>query len=155
MWHALVMNFTDSSWVELPHSELGAESGLGRLEGLVLESIRARGVEGATDDEVEGATGLTHQCASARRRALVLKGLVRDSGQRRATRQRRRAIVWVLGQETPKGPAVMPLRVPTKKQMLGALDQVLEAVNLARGHGFEEGEDLRAVWLWLQLQAHR
>lgn len=65
-----------------------------RLEKLVLQAIRARGQHGATDDELELMTGLSHQTASARRRTLVLKDALIDSGQRRLTRSGRRAIVW-------------------------------------------------------------
>jgi len=54
---------------------------------------------GMTDDELEVVTGLTHQCASARRRELVLAGLVKDSGVTRLTRSGRRAVVWVLGDQ--------------------------------------------------------
>jgi len=59
------------------------ESNLGRLESLVLSHICK---QQATDDELEVLTGLTHQSCSARRRGLVLKGRIRDSGKRRRTR---------------------------------------------------------------------
>lgn len=49
---------------------------------------------GAIDEEIEEALDLKHQTASARRRELVLAGLVRDSGQRRRTSSGRRAVVW-------------------------------------------------------------
>lgn len=68
---------------------------LGRHEGMVLDLIRAAGELGATDDEIEVATGLRHQTASARRRGLVLKGRVRDSGDTRNTRSGCKAVVWV------------------------------------------------------------
>lgn len=69
---------------------------LGRLEAVVLEVIRTEGKHGATDDEIEIAAGLRHQTASARRRGLVIKGMVVDSGERRPTRSGRSAAVWVL-----------------------------------------------------------
>lgn len=50
---------------------------------------------GMTDDEVEEATGWRHQTVSARRRELVLLGLLVDSGRRRLTRSGRGATVWV------------------------------------------------------------
>lgn len=50
---------------------------------------------GITDDAIEAALNMRHQNASARRRALVLKGLVKDSGLRRKTRSGRLAAVWV------------------------------------------------------------
>jgi len=49
---------------------------------------------GATDDELEDRTGWRHQTVSARRRELVLSGLVVDSGKRRTTRSGRKAVVW-------------------------------------------------------------
>lgn len=52
--------------------------------------------KGWTDDELECHTKLPHQTVSARRRELVLKGLIEDSGERRKTRSGRKAVVWVL-----------------------------------------------------------
>lgn len=71
-----------------------AEPTAGTLRARVLEVIRGRGAHGATDDEIEAATGLRHQTASARRRELVLSGLAFDSGERRATSSGRKAIAW-------------------------------------------------------------
>lgn len=61
-------------------------------EARVLKLIRERG--GCTDDEIEVALNLRHQTASARRRGLVLKGLVVETAGRRKTRSGRRATVW-------------------------------------------------------------
>ncbi len=72
---------------------------LNRLEQLVYDTIAAS-KDGCTDDEIEVATSLTHQCASARRRGLVLKNRVMDSGRRRATRSGRKAAVWVVRKDT-------------------------------------------------------
>ncbi len=78
------------------------EPSTGRLQGLVLDEIRDSGGHGRTDDELEVVLSLRHQTASARRRELVLKGLVRDSGRRRPTRSGRQAVVWLAGdEETP------------------------------------------------------
>jgi len=65
---------------------------LAELEQKVLDAIRAR--RGATCDEVETMTGLSHQTASARIRGLALKGRIQDAGETRATRSGRKAIVW-------------------------------------------------------------
>jgi hypothetical protein len=62
-----------------------------RVRRLIGESL-----SGLTDDEVEFMLNLRHQTASARRRELVLLGLVKDSGERRFTRSGRKAAVWVL-----------------------------------------------------------
>jgi len=48
----------------------------------------------STDDELEAATGWRHQTVSARRRELVMLGLVVDSGKRRETSSGRAATVW-------------------------------------------------------------
>jgi len=64
-------------------------------EGMVYRHIRKQATNGATDDETENVLDLRHQTASARRRGLVLKSLVFDSGMRRATRSGREATVWV------------------------------------------------------------
>ncbi len=71
------------------------EPDLGRLLHLVLTQIRACGSNGATDDELEVTLGLPHQTVSARRRDLVLRDYVVDSGYRRTTRSGRGATVWV------------------------------------------------------------
>lgn len=67
----------------------------GTLEAKVLIAIRAAGDEGHTDDELEQVLGLSHQTTSARRRALVIRCLVKDSGERRPTRSGRGATVWI------------------------------------------------------------
>lgn len=64
-------------------------------EARVLDHIRACGPLGATDDEIEIALHLLHQTASARRRGLVLKDFVVDSGRVRLTRSKRFATVWI------------------------------------------------------------
>lgn len=64
------------------------------LEARVLEALRAAGEHGATDKELEAATGLAHETCSARRRWCVLRGLVVDSGLRRPTPSGRAAVVW-------------------------------------------------------------
>lgn len=68
---------------------------LNRLETEVYSAILASGSVGMTDDDIEVRTGLTHQSASARRRTLVLRGSVEDSGRTRTTRHGRPASVWV------------------------------------------------------------
>lgn len=63
------------------------------IRARVLEFIARRGLQGATDDEIERVLGLRHQTASARRRELVLQGLL-EKGGTRLTRAGRRAAVW-------------------------------------------------------------
>ncbi len=77
-------------------SEAAAESIRERaplLRQRVLNHIAAQ-PEGATCDEVEVATGLPHQTASARINELHRAGLIVDSGERRRTRSGRTAKVW-------------------------------------------------------------
>ena len=72
------------------------------LRSRVYRVLVSRGEKGATDDQLERTlhveTGRRqrHQTISARRRELVLLGLVRDSGQTRLTSSAREATVWVV-----------------------------------------------------------
>jgi len=68
---------------------------LNALELVVLEFIRDRGDYGATDEELQGETGLRPDTSRARRVELRDRALVRDSGQRRLTDSGRQAVVWV------------------------------------------------------------
>ena len=68
-------------------------SAVSNMRTQVLDFITSR-AQGATDDEIEVALGMRHQTASARRRDLVLSGLVQKSGARRETRSGRQATVW-------------------------------------------------------------
>lgn len=69
-------------------------------ERLVLNAFKEDPADGWTDDQLGIALNLPHQSVSARRRGLVLKGLVRDSGELRLNASGRFATVWVLGKET-------------------------------------------------------
>ena len=75
------------------------EPTVNKIRALVLDCIRLNWTMhgGATCEEVELATGLSHQTCSARIRELVLKGLVRDSGERRMNKSGRTATVWRAG----------------------------------------------------------
>lgn len=95
-------------WSNPTTSKAAAEAiapDLGELEAVVLRAIRhgnpcnlsrSAPMLGMTCEEAESYTGLSHQCASARIRGLVLKGLIRDSGETRRTRSGRSAIVWTV-----------------------------------------------------------
>ena len=79
-------------------SRAAAESMLIRAptdEGSVWRYLLWEAERGATDDEIEIQLDLLHQTASARRRGLVRKKVVVDSGMTRKTRSGRSAIVWV------------------------------------------------------------
>lgn len=76
-------------------SEAAAENaagGAGSDRRRIYEFLQRVG--GATDDEIEEMFGLRHQTASARRRELVIRGLVRDSGYKKPTRSGSDATVW-------------------------------------------------------------
>jgi len=63
--------------------------------------VRA-GVDGATDAEVEAATGIRAQSESSCRGELRVLALVVDSGRRRPTPRGRPAAVWVTANYAPK-----------------------------------------------------
>jgi len=63
---------------------------------VVLSTISKRGERGATDDEIEVITGMSHATASARRNDLLHAGWIKPSGERRKTRAGRPATVWVM-----------------------------------------------------------
>ena len=73
---------------------ISQEPSLASTQYKILSIIRYYATSGCTDDELEGVTGLRHQSVSARRRELVLAGLVVDSGERRLTSSGRMATVW-------------------------------------------------------------
>jgi hypothetical protein len=66
-----------------------------RQLAIVLRYLRERGEVGATCDEIEAATGLRHQTASARCTEGKQLGYLYDSGRRRVTRSGRTAAVLV------------------------------------------------------------
>lgn len=99
------MSGRGSGWVrpgEQPYSDgdtsrdaaVAAQAVAPKDRARVLGVIRARGSQGATDDEIEVALGLSHQTASARRRELVLAGEVVEAGGKRLTRSGSPAKVW-------------------------------------------------------------
>lgn len=61
----------------------------------VLAVIVKAGTWGATDADVEAATGIRAQSVSPRRGELRALGLIADSGRRRLTPRGRPAAVWV------------------------------------------------------------
>lgn len=125
---------------------------LGRLELRVLTKIQDQGLFGATDDELEQLTGLSHQTASARRRTLVLRGQIKDSGVTRTTRSGRQAVVWVIGtqQEVVEG-AGMPVKParPAQATIALAVDDLREFVRIGMKRGRPLSPELAQVGQWL------
>jgi hypothetical protein len=78
---------------------------VGKLRRSVLAKVVEAGSGGLTCDEVEQLLVLSHQTASARLNELAGASVIVDSGTRRLTRSRRKAIVWVA--------------VPAAKMMMG------------------------------------
>lgn len=68
----------------------------------VLAVIVRAGAFGATDADIEAATGIRAQSVSPRRGELRALGLVVDSGRRRPTPRGRPAAVWVTPNHAPK-----------------------------------------------------
>jgi prophage antirepressor-like protein len=68
----------------------------------VLDVLRSRGAHGATDQEMQDALGMNPSNQCPRRQELQKMGLARDSGNTRATRSGRKAIVWTaIGADAP------------------------------------------------------
>jgi hypothetical protein len=69
-----------------------------RVKGVqraVLDALR-ESPNGLSDFDLEDRLGRTHQTTSGARRALVLKGLVEDSGSRSLNRYGSEVIIWRL-----------------------------------------------------------
>lgn len=76
-------------------ASLSAET-LSRLRHEVWRFVQRAGTKGATCDEIEAGTGMSHQTASARCTELLRADLIRDTGQRRHTRSGRTARVYCI-----------------------------------------------------------
>ena len=68
---------------------------LGRLQRLVQTTIRDAGLAGLTADELAARLEMDRSSVQPRTSELRRKGLIRDSGQRRANATGKKAIVWV------------------------------------------------------------
>ena len=69
---------------------------LGRLQAKVLDYIRACGLHGATDDEIQFALDLGAQTQTPRRYELAERKFIKKNGRQRLTRKGRFADVWVV-----------------------------------------------------------
>lgn len=65
----------------------------------VLDFLRGRGADGATDEEIQVALSLNPSGERPRRIELVRGGFVRDSGTTRPTRSGCKAVVWTASTE--------------------------------------------------------
>ena len=69
---------------------------LGRLQAMAFEAIMEAGWLGRTADELAERLHMDRYSIQPRTSELKRKGLIRDSGQRRANRSGKLAIVWVI-----------------------------------------------------------
>jgi hypothetical protein len=124
----------------------------GRLRSLVLSAIRDAGRRGCTDEELEDRLRLPHQTVSARRRELVLRGWVRDSGARRRNpRSGRSAAVWVAGLASAVEMAPRPaIKKPSSREIEDALAEIRL---LLRAQRRPPSPALVAVGQWLRARA--
>ena len=67
----------------------------GTQRGRVYSHIKAAGINGCTDEEVQIALGIRVQSETARRVELTQSGFVVNSGRTRRTESDRQATVWV------------------------------------------------------------
>ena len=72
-----------------------ARAGAATQRDRVRAAIRAAGEAGRTDEERQLALVLGGSTERPRRIELVERGLIRDSGRRRATSTGRQAVIWV------------------------------------------------------------
>jgi len=73
---------------------------ISKLQERVLDFIRGKGPDGATDDEIATGLGMFLYTAAPRRRELVLLELVAYSGRHRPTSRGNPARVWVAAEPT-------------------------------------------------------
>jgi hypothetical protein len=66
------------------------------LRQQVFDFIMGRGIDGATDEEIQIALGMGGSTERPRRRELQLAGLIVESGEIRPTATGRAATVWVV-----------------------------------------------------------
>jgi len=74
------------------------------LRERVLNCLAAAAPDGLTYDEIQVELDVIQSTISARVRELLLLGKIKDSGERRLTRYKRKARVYVLG----AGPEALP-----------------------------------------------
>lgn len=118
------------------------------LRARVLRTIRNHGNLGATDDQLEWLLHLPHQTISARRRELVIAGLVVDTGKRRKTRSGRKATVWRCA-EIP-GPVAPPKpRKPARPSRADLVGAAAEIGRLYAAAGLEPSPEARRLITWI------
>lgn len=90
----------------------------GTAQEAVLAFLRARGKDGATDQECQMWLKLPGDTQRARRVRLVELQLVRDSGRTRATPSGKQAVVWEARDWLPvDAPAIQRHEMPTSADL--------------------------------------
>ncbi len=74
---------------------LAVEPHIGSINRAVYSFIESRGLEGATDQEVESVTRIDGNSVRPSRGSLVKQGLVFDSGRTRPNAKGNNCIVWI------------------------------------------------------------
>lgn len=69
------------------------------MRAALLRRLRASGLSGMTDEEMQHALGMNPNTQRPRRRELVLLGAITDSGRTRPCRSGRAASVWILKED--------------------------------------------------------
>lgn len=87
--------FSGAPYTRSQEAKASLKDALPKLQGKVLAWLQARGKLGGTCDELELATNLRHQTASARVNELGKMGKIVPAGKRK-TRSGRNATVWVV-----------------------------------------------------------
>jgi hypothetical protein len=120
-------------------------------ERVLFRLFQEAGHDGRTDKENEALTGWSHETCSARRRGLVKKRLVRNSGRMRGTPSGHRAYVWIVGAGIAVKGAPSP-RTPIRPDdaHLRAAATVLSKVRSEIG----ENAWMEPMIIWLQALAN-
>jgi hypothetical protein len=126
-------------------------------EQRVLQYIVSKGPYGATDWELERDLRMKHQTASARRKGLVIKHLVCDSGMRRPTNSKRMATVWIAGAgDSLVGAPNDRATRPTKDELQAALECFKKLADHSRATGGPAViDEVQKVGRWLKWIARR
>lgn len=87
-----------------PTSAAAVARNVESLKGLrrLVYNTLAKAPLGLTDFDLETATGRSHQSVSAARNALMMAGLVTDSGKTRPNARGNASIVWMLSSPSSK-----------------------------------------------------
>lgn len=124
---------------------------LSAKEQLVMAELFNIAPDGMTDKQLQAVTGLLHESVSARRRKLVLKGRVRDSGEIRLNVDTNcMAIIWVIGKEKEiiLGKPSPRSKRPSRKDFSRAANELQDFF-----HTKKASPELEKVIVWLGMLA--